>query len=181
MQIDANRYSVTPELAGQKVQAKIYFNCIELYYGNEKIASHCRSYEKNKEIFDWTQYMTTLCRKPGAATSSRFFGQLPNLWQRHLSELQGRERRSALEVLNEIVRDGNVELCDEALGLASECGRSDSDSIRQCYYMVSKKENRPAPITVNNVPALNYRPDLSAYDTLTGGGDFSDEHRADRA
>ena len=30
---------------------------------------------------DWTQYVRTLCRKPGAAEHTRFFSAMPLPWQ----------------------------------------------------------------------------------------------------
>jgi hypothetical protein len=87
-----------------------------------------------------------------------------------LLKTKGRERKTALMLLTEIVNDGNDDLCDEALELAAECGRTDADSIRQCYYMIAKPENHPFPLKLSTEPPLiNYRPDLSAYDGLMGG------------
>lgn len=86
-----------------------------------------------------------------------------------MKNTQGNERKTALMLLNEIVSDGNVSLCDDALTLAGECGRMDTDSIRQCYYMISKAENHPKPITVSSAPTIDYTPNLTAYDGLMGG------------
>ena len=74
-----------------------------------------------------------------------------------------------MQLLNEIVTDGNAGLCDDALELASENGRTDSDSLRQCYYMIAKKEYHPDPLRLGSTPVLNYNPNLSAYDGLMGG------------
>ena len=77
---------------------------------------------------------------------------------------------SALRLLDEIVRDGNAEFCEDAVSLAAENGRTDPDSIRQCYYMLSRREFRPEPLKFRTpTPALNYNPNLTAYDGLTGG------------
>jgi hypothetical protein len=66
----------------------------------------------------------------------------------------------------------NASLCNDVLELAGENGRTDADSIRQCYYMIAKKEYRPEPLRlISNAPALNYNPNLSAYDGLTAGGE----------
>ena len=73
--------------------------------------------------------------------------------------------------MHEIVSDGNAELCEDALALAGENGRTDADSIRQCYYLIAKKERRPLPLKLPT-PVLNYNPSLSVYDGLMGG----DEH-----
>lgn len=169
--IDTNAYGLSPELAGQTAQAKIYFDRIELYYDHLLLKTYPRSYERSKEILDWTQYMGALCKKPGAVEHTRFFDQLPKLWQEHLKAAQGKERKSALLLLREIVSDGNVPLCDETIALANECGRTDADSLRQCYYMIAKKESPPHPLTLGDAaPKIHYVPNLSVYDTLTGGG-----------
>ena len=87
-----------------------------------------------------------------------------------LAQSHGKERKGALQLLDEIVRDGNSSLCEDALSLAAENGRTDPDSIRQCYYMIAKKEFRPEPLKMQAVPPrLKYTPNLSAYDGLTGG------------
>ena len=87
-----------------------------------------------------------------------------------MEKTNGRERKNVLQLLNEIVSDGNADLCTDALELAGENGRTDADSLRQCYYMIAKKEYRPDPLKLPGSPALHYNPNLSAYDSLTGGG-----------
>ena len=119
---------------------------------------------------DNEQYVSVLPRKPHATEDTRFFKQMPEVWRQLLGQTHGKERKSALELLSEIVRDGNADLCGEALELAAENGRTDAESIRQCYYMVARKEFRPNPLRLDNdAPPLNYAPDLSAYDNLMGG------------
>lgn len=163
---DTNKYGVTPELAGQSAQVKIYFDKIEIYYDHTLLKVYGRSYKRNDEVMDFIQYLTTLCKNPGAAPHTRFFHQLPKLWQQHLKETNGKERKTALLLLSEIVRDGNLDLSDEAISIACECGRTNIDSIRQCYYMISKPENHPKPLEITT-PAVNYNPNLDAYDGLT--------------
>ena len=111
--IDTNKYGVSPELSGEIVQAKIFFDCIELYHDHALAGSYVRSYGTNEEIMDWTQYIGTLCKKPGAVPHTRFFDQMP-LWREHLRQTQGKERKSALMLLSEIVSDGNAALCEDA-------------------------------------------------------------------
>lgn len=168
--VDSNKYGLSPELAGKVAQAKIFHDRLGLYYDHQLLKTYPRSYGKNEEMLDWTQYVGALCKKPGGATDTRFFSQMPRLWQQHLQSTKGKERKSALMVLREIVRDGNEILCDDALAMASEYGRPDADSIRQCYYLISKAENHPKPLEfASPTPTLDYRPDLAAYDHLTGG------------
>ena len=113
--------------------------------------------------------MATLCKKPRAMENTRFFHQMPQQWQTYLASTQGKERKNALQLLSEIVNDGNADLCDDALELAAQNGRTDTDSLRQCYYMVAKKEYRPDPLRLTSGPMLNYNPNLSIYDGLMGG------------
>ncbi len=168
--VDTNKYGLSPALVGETVQAKIYYDRVEFFYDHQLVGQFMRSYKKNDEIYDWTQYVSTLCKKPRAVENARFFKQFPNLWQEHLRHTQGTERKNALQLLDEIVRDGNASLCEDALELARENGRTDADSIRQCYYMIARKESYPEPLTLlNSTPVLNYRPNLSAYDGLMGG------------
>jgi len=57
--------------------------------------------------------------------------------------------------------------------LANEYGKLDSDNIRQCYLLISKPENHPQPLKLSaDTPVLDYSPDLSAYDELTGGAEL---------
>lgn len=170
VEIDTNKYGLSPTLTGETVQAKIFYDQLEFYYDHQLIARFRRSYKKNDEIYDWTQYVSTLCKKPRAVENARFFRQFPALWQQHLRCAQGAERKHALRLLKEIVRDGNASLSDQVLELARKHGRTDADSVRQCYYILAKQEFNPKPLTlVCDAPVLNYQPNLSAYDGLMGG------------
>lgn len=168
--VDTNRYGISPDYAGQMAQLRIYYDRVEIYHNHTLLKTYKRSYGRNEEILDWKQYIGVMCKKPGGAVHTRFFGQIPRLWREHLQTAARRERKSALLVLQEIVRDGNEKLAGDAIDLARECGRLDADSIRQCYYMISKAEHHPLPLTFSSqTPTLGYNPNLTAYDNLMGG------------
>jgi transposase len=173
--IDTVKYGLPPYMCEKILQAKIYFDKICVYHDRSLIKTFIRSYDKHDEVMGWKDYLSSLTRKPGAVPHTRFFNQMPKLWQEHLKQADNRERKSALSLLMEIVGDGNESLCDEALQLAEENGRTDTDSIRQCYYLISKTENYPRPLTFkSSPPIINYTPDLTVYDKLSarrkGGG-----------
>jgi len=171
VEVDPAKYGLSPEMSGRIVQAKIYFDRIEVYDDRCLLKTFRRSYEKNEEVYDWREYLPTLTKKPGAVPHTRFFNQMPKLWQEQLKSLDNRGRKSALLVLMEIVTDGNDVLCDDALELAADSGRTDADSIRQCYYIISRQEKYPNPLEFAANPTLiNYSPDLAAYDNLYGDG-----------
>jgi transposase len=168
--VDTVKYGLSPEMRSKIVEAKIYFDKIEASYDHQLMKTFRRSYEKNSEVYDWREYLGTMSRKPGAVPHTRFFDQMPKLWQAHLASSDSHGRKTALKVLMEIIADGNEVLSDEALELAIESGRSDADSIRQCYYIISRPESHPRPLKLSSAPpVLNYQPDLSVYDSLTGG------------
>ena len=153
--IETNKYGLSPALSGETVQAKIFFDHVEFFHDHRSVGSYPRSYKKGDEVYDWTQYVSVLCKKPGATLHTRFFRQMPQQWQSLLEQASGKERKNALQLLSEIVSDGNVSLCDDALELAGENGRTDVDSLRQCYYMIAKKEYRPNPLQLSASPVLN--------------------------
>jgi len=167
IKVDTTKYGVSPEMAGKVVQVKSYFDKIEVFYDNCLLKTCRRSYKKNSEENDWKDYLPALIKKPGATEHTIFFDQMPKLWQEYLKSVKGRERKSALMLLSEIVGDGNEVLCNDALTLASEYGRLDNDNIRQCYLFIAKPENYPEPLQLSTTPPLlNYHPDLSIYDSL---------------
>jgi hypothetical protein len=97
---------------------------------------------------------------------------MPKLWQEHLRNTSGSERKTALTLLRDIVADGNEALADEVIEFALEQGRSDNDSIRQCYKYLSEKDFRPAELTFSHtVPNASFEPDLSVFDALMKGGE----------
>jgi len=170
--MDKNKYGISPELCGKTVYVKTFYNTVEIYYEHELLQIYERSYGANEEVTDWKQYVGLLCKKPGAVEHTQFFDQLPKLWREHLKNSQGKERKTALMLLYEIVRDGNAEMSDMPLQLAGAYGRSDIESIRQCYYNLTSDTRPLAPIQFNvPTPMLGYNPNLTPYDDLIGKED----------
>ncbi len=95
---------------------------------------------------------------------------MPKLWQSHLKVLNSKERKTALLILMEIVNDNNTDICDDVIELAKSYGRTDSETVRQCYYKLSNKPDFKEPMKLDDtIPTHHYQPDLSSYDHLTGG------------
>jgi len=168
--VDKSKYGLSPEMFDKIVQAKVFFDKIEVYYDRSQIKTFRRSYVKNSEDHDWKDYLSTLVKKPRATEHTRFFNQMPRLWQEYLKGVHGRERKTALLLLSEIVHDGNESLCDSVIEIASGYGALNNDNIRQCYFFISKPDTGVPPLELKiTQPPLNYHPDLSAYNRLTGG------------
>jgi len=78
--------------------------------------------------------------------------------------------KSSLMLLMEIVSADDTDICDDVLTLAASYGRTDTESLRQCYYTLSKRSTNLEPLKLSvQTPSLNYSPNLSSYDSLTGG------------
>ena len=73
--IDTNKYGLAPTLAGKMVQAKIFFDHVEFYHDHQPVGRYRRSYGRDEELYDWTQYVGTLLKKPGAVEHTRFSPQ----------------------------------------------------------------------------------------------------------
>ena len=57
--IETNKYGLSPMLAGEKVQAKIFYDHVEFYHDHRPVGRFPRSYKTNDEVYDWTQYVST--------------------------------------------------------------------------------------------------------------------------
>ena len=96
---------------------------------------------------------------------------MPEPLQEYLRQTEGKERRNVLQLLNDMVSDGNAGLCEEVFASSVSGRRLDSDGLRACYYILSKKDSRPSALDLlSDPPVLNYTPDLSSYDSLLAGG-----------
>ena len=53
-------------LAGEKVQAKIFYDHVEFYHDHHDrlVRFPAEATRPNDEVYDWTQYVSTLCKKP---------------------------------------------------------------------------------------------------------------------
>lgn len=68
--IDQNKYSVPDYLVGKFVKVKIYPDIIKIYYKDNEIAEHKRSYQTHYWSVDINHFIHTLKKKPGALHSS---------------------------------------------------------------------------------------------------------------
>lgn len=167
---ETNSYSVAPELSGQQALLKIYSDKLDIYYDHRLICTHSRCYGNKQDIFDWKHYIGLLSNRVSALEHARFYNQIPKLWQEHVKNVGKKDRRTALLLLKEAVTADNIEVSSEAIRLSYEHGKTDTESIRQFYYSLSKGEEYLPPCELgNDIPLINYNPDLTYYDKLTRG------------
>jgi len=181
IKVDTNRYGINPEFAGKLAQLKIFHDKIEIYHDRHLLKTYERSYNTNEEIGDWKSYIGLLRKKPGGLEHMRYFDQIPKLWKEYLTQTKGKERKSALMLLTEIINEDKLDEGIIALEIANLYGRNDVASIRQCYFSLNNGEFNPDPIVFDTeVPMLVFSPDLSIYDNLTSDKEGSTYEQNDQ-
>lgn len=70
-----NRYSVPDHLVGAFVEVKIYSHQLKIYYQDQLIANHQRSYGHHSWTISLDHYLDTLAKKPGALPHSEALAQ----------------------------------------------------------------------------------------------------------
>ena len=84
-----NRYSVPDHLVGKFTDAKIYSDKLEIYYQNDLISIHQRSYDRHQWIIKVDHYLNTFRVKPGALAGSVALtrsGYLKELYEKFFEE-----------------------------------------------------------------------------------------------
>lgn len=73
-----NRYSVPDHLVGEFVDVKIYSDQLKLYYQDQLVGTHQRSYGAHTWTISLEHYLNTLHKKPGALSGSEALAQSSN-------------------------------------------------------------------------------------------------------
>lgn len=106
--IDQNKYSVPDYLVGKFVKVKIYPDIIKIYYKDNKIAEHKRSYQSHYWSVDINHFIHTLKKKPGALHSSVGRHQLSPELQEIYQEYYTSNPRDFIELL-ELIKEKDLE------------------------------------------------------------------------
>lgn len=169
---ETNKYGLDPTLNGSIVRARVWYDRIEFFNEGELLCTYPRSYGKREENLNPVMYLKASLRKPNAVTETRFFDGFPESIRKVLAGSTSSERRSILELLQELTEHSSFDECAEAFSMAGENGMTDAQSIRQCHLMIARYGQRSAPAAAPDVPeiAVPNQVKLQNYDCLTGGG-----------
>lgn len=74
--VDRNAYSVPSRLIGEQVEARLYMDQVEVWYGQKKIAQMPRLRGRRKHRVDYRHIIDWLVRKPGAFEHYRYRDEL---------------------------------------------------------------------------------------------------------
>jgi hypothetical protein len=88
--LSGNRYSVPDFLVGKIIKINAFAEKMDMYYNDEFLCSHTRSYGAHSWTIDIDHYLTTLLQKPGALKNSLALNQagedVKNLYLEHFSK-----------------------------------------------------------------------------------------------
>ena len=163
---DRNRYSVPCELVGQMVSIRLYPERIDFVAHDAVVASHVRSFERNRTCYDWQHYIPLIERKPGALRNGAPFADMPQPLQRLRVLLLKREGgdRVMAKVLAAVPRHG-LEAVLVAVDLVLESGRPSVEHIENVLHRlksVSPPQSVETALTVTEAPIA----DTGRYDQL---------------
>ena len=118
---DRNVYSVPSRLIGEEVEARLYMDRVEIWYGQRKLEEMPRLRGRQKHRVDYRHIIDWLIRKPGAFENYRYrdelfptsrFRMLFDGLQEHLSVREA--SKHYLRIL-ELAAKGNEAKVDESL------------------------------------------------------------------
>jgi hypothetical protein len=119
--VDRNAYSVPSRLIGEQVEARLYMDQVEVWYGQKKVEQLPRLRGRRKHRVDYRHIIDWLVRKPGAFEHYRYrdelfptsrFRMVFDLLQEKLGSPKG--NKEYLRILELAAKDSEVKV-DEAL------------------------------------------------------------------
>jgi hypothetical protein len=126
--VDRNVYSVPSRLIGEQVEARLYMDHVEVWYGQKKVEQMPRLRGRRKHRVDYRHIIDWLVRKPGAFEHYRYRDELfPSSRFRMtfdlLQEQLGRSKgsREYLRILELAAKDGEARV-EAALRALHETG-----------------------------------------------------------
>jgi hypothetical protein len=164
--VDRNAYSVNSRLIGERVEARVYLDHVEVWYAQKKVEDLPRLRGRAKHRVDYRHIIEWLVRKPGAFENYRYKEDLfpSSRFRMAYDALQetapGRAVKEYLRILKLAAEEGEVAVA-EALRELLE-GKTEAtitaDSIRELL----PKLGALSPVTVVEVAM----PDLASFDAL---------------
>ncbi len=168
-------YSTAPAFAQREVWIKASANDIEILDDKYKpVQKHKRLYGEQTESINWVPYIELMAKRPNSFMFTGFFKELPQTIQAYFEQLEYQEKKSALNVLNKMVTDTDIETSVAAFSLALEEGCRDADSIWTTFYTLTTQPVIAKDIEINNPKVPNIIPfdiNMKKYDALLKGGE----------
>lgn len=168
--VDRNAYSVHSRLIGEKVEARIGAQNIEVWYAGGKVEDHPRLRGRGNHRVDYRHIIDWLVRKPGAFENYRYREDLfPTsrfrmVWDALRETTPARANKRYLEILQVAAGEGEAKV-DEALRHLLEQGEMGEGKLNaEAVRALLHQDAALAPPTAVNVAQVS----LAAFDELLG-------------
>jgi hypothetical protein len=164
--VDRNAYSVNSRLIGEKVEARLYLDHIEVWYGQKKVEDLPRLRGRAKHRVDYRHIIEWLVRKPGAFENYRYKEDLfpTSRFRMAYDALQETAPSQAvkeyLKILKLAAEEGETPV-DESLRELLE-GKAEVAVTLESIREVLRRLDTITPVTVVEVAAVN----LASFDEL---------------
>ena len=140
--IEQNKYSVPDYLVGKFVTVKIYPDNIQIFYKENKVAEHKRSYLVHDWIIDINHFIHTLKKKPGALHASVGRHQLsPKLQQIYYKYYINNPKDFI--VLLELIKEKDLDVVLKAIDELAKIKESivNTDNIKNIVFKTPSENN----------------------------------------
>ena len=179
IQIEQKKYSTSPRYARQVVIAKVGYDHIILFNEEQiEIVKHKRLYgDEEMKSMNWQPYLHMMAKRPNALKYSSFYDDLSEKWKNYLQDCTISEKKAALSLLSNLLKERDFTLADQALDVASAHGHHPTAAaIEQVFYQLVNgrgiRETLPNSHLSVTIPPSAER-GLDHYDQLfaiQGGG-----------
>ena len=169
--VDRNAYSVHSRLIGEKVEARIGAETIEVWYAGSKVEELARLRGRGKHRIDYRHIIDWLVRKPGAFENYRYREELfPTsrfrmAWDALRETSPGRANKRYLEILDLAAKEGEARV-DDVLRYVLEQGEMGEGKLNAAVIagMLNERATLPAATSINVAEVS-----LASFDELLGG------------
>jgi len=164
--VERNAYSVNSRLIGELVEARLYLDHIEVWYGQKKVEELPRLRGRGKHRVDYRHIIEWLVRKPGAFENYRYKEDLfpTSRYRMAYDALQentpARATKEYLKILKLAAEEGETAV-DEALRELLE-RKGEAAITVESIGEVLRRLDTIRPVTVVEVAAVN----LASFDEL---------------
>jgi hypothetical protein len=164
--VERNSYSVNSRLIGAQVEARMYLDHVEVWYGQRKVEDLPRLRGRSKHRIDYRHIIEWLVRKPGAFENYRYQEDLfPTSRFRMAYDalhetMPGRSAKEYLKILKLAAEQGEAQV-DEALRELLE-GKAEGAIMAEEVAELLARFGAIAPVTMVVVAPV----DLASFDQL---------------